>query len=662
MSKTNPLILSALQLWAYGPDSEVANEYPATGLFDMRHDFHISLTQSGMAVLLTFLNGRSLYSKISSGVRRPVSVSVIDVTADSVMCTAVIRINIPRDRHTGVFRADLPFAYADIDTCHSYKVEVHDVPSGQFLGESVFHTFDSLVMGNEPHCWYAAYKGCVLPRFGYDMYRSVNSEHMEFVNVCFNFVSHFKNEPDVVPEVEIRVYFPDGNIKSRFIRPECDDYDMNEYHATMPVQISSANRGVCYAELLCMDYAIAGFVFGTDGPVEPGYWEGCGLDCLDEYSLDECADRFRKYISSDIVNVDKTMKSGNDGSEYEDRELGEDDFERALNEFIASGNENINVDEGEDANCEEDETLTADKDNIYDMSDITTHGKGNSFLSPLDHLTGLKSVKDKLTVYEKVVRFNKMRRDKGLPVSSVPLHAMFLGSPGTGKTTVARMMGLMLAKAGMLSKGHVVVKERATLLGPNYSMEETNTLKAIEEAQGGILLIDEAYQLYQPDDSRDPGKFVIETLMTALSDESQRDWMLILAGYPDEMKRMFEMNPGLKSRIPDSNIYLFEDFTESELMEIAERYLQRYQYSLSHEARIALSERLAADFLQRDKTFGNARHVVNLIQTDIIPAMAVRVVSSDITESISLSEIQACDIPQPIELVHANRRRIGFCA
>lgn len=132
-------------------------------------------------------------------------------------------------------------------------------------------------------------------------------------------------------------------------------------------------------------------------------------------------------------------------------------------------------------------------------------------------MTGLQSVKEK-----HLVLFNKKRQELDLPTLKLPLHAMFWGSPGTGKTTVAKRMGLMLRRAGVLSKGHVIIKERATLLGPYYSNEETNTQAAIDEAQGGILFIDEAYQLYQPNDPRDPGKFVIEALITALADESRR--------------------------------------------------------------------------------------------------------------------------------------------
>lgn len=150
--------------------------------------------------------------------------------------------------------------------------------------------------------------------------------------------------------------------------------------------------------------------------------------------------------------------------------------------------------------------------------------------------------------------------------------------------------------------------------------------------------------------------------MMALADESKRDWMLILAGYPEPMKRMFGMNPGLKSRIPDSNIYVFDDFTGQELMEIAEGYIERNQFSLSSEARNALSQRLAADYANKGDNFGNARYVVNLIETEILPAMAMRVVSAGLSDAGSLSEIQASDIPVAVKSIQLPRLRIGYCA
>lgn len=280
---------------------------------------------------------------------------------------------------------------------------------------------------------------------------------------------------------------------------------------------------------------------------------------------------------------------------------------------------------------------------------ITTEEKPN-FVDNLNSLIGLHEVKKKLSNYESFVIFNKERKELGLPSVTTPLHAMFLGSPGTGKTTVAKMMGDMLHERGLLSKGHVVVKERATLLGQYYSSEGENTLQAIEEAQGGILFIDEAYQLYQPEDPRDPGKFVIESLLTALSDTGKSDWMLILAGYPEQMKKMFDMNPGFKSRIPESNHYYFEDYSEKELMEIAEIYFSTNGFVLSSEARKSLTWRINYDVNHKEFGFGNARYVLNLIQSEIIPAMAVRIMNEKNFSIESLSLIKAEDIPVVTEL------------
>lgn len=440
----------------------------------------------------------------------------------------------------------------------------------------------------------------------------------------------------------------------------------------VPFFVNGGNRGICYAEALCMDYAFAGFAFATSAYTVFGHWRGRSLEPLEEYSLQAATERFRTTVDDD-------------GSEINDLRCDDkDEFEQALDRFISSeeeafgresgdgGSEDCEDTAGEDGGNEGGEDTAGEDGGSEDREDTGRSPEGGDGaeaadacpepLTSPDQLTGLRSVKEKLEVYGKMVRFNRMRRDNGLPAAGTPLHAMFLGSPGTGKTTVAGMMGRMLAGAGMLSKGHVVVRERSTLVGIYYGTAESNTREAIEEAQGGILLIDEAYQLCQPDDGKDPGRFVIETLMTALADESRRDWMLILAGYPDEMRRMFGMNPGLRSRIPESNIYTFDDFTGPELMEIAGRYLERHRYSLSDAAREALSARLEADASHRDRTFGNARHVVNMIQTEILPAMAVRVTDGGVCDGRALSEIQACDIPVRTEALPRPLPRIGFCA
>ncbi|MDE6549041.1 MAG: hypothetical protein K2L22_08585, partial [Muribaculaceae bacterium] len=170
----------------------------------------------------------------------------------------------------------------------------------------------------------------------------------------------------------------------------------------------------------------------------------------------------------------------------------------------------------------------------------------------------------------------------------------------------------------------------------------------------------EAHSLFQANDPKDPGKFVIEALMTALADPDKDDWMLILAGYPDEMKCLFELNPGFKSRIPESNIYTFEDFSEEELMEIAKRRLEKLDFTLSSEAEEALCRRLSDDYANRDHNFGNARHVMNLIHTEILPAMAVRVMDAALNDRQSLSEIHPSDIPVSTPKATSRRKPVGF--
>ncbi|MDE6288301.1 MAG: AAA family ATPase [Muribaculaceae bacterium] len=265
----------------------------------------------------------------------------------------------------------------------------------------------------------------------------------------------------------------------------------------------------------------------------------------------------------------------------------------------------------------------------------------------LARMVGLEDVKERVAIYTAMARMNRLRRRAGMQTPAMPLHALFLGSPGTGKTSVARILGEILHEAGVLSSGHVVVRERSSLIGRYYGTEEENTRKALEEASGGILFIDEAYQLHRPDDLRDPGRLVLESLMTALADENRRDWMLILAGYTAPMLEMLATNPGLASRLPECNHYRFADFNPRELMQIAENFLDDYDFQLSPGARYKLVELLESDWYFRDSAFGNGRHVNNIITAQVLPAMARRLATIGYPSQQQLATIIADDIPAP---------------
>lgn len=639
MKKKSPIYVGQIQFYTYNQDQiddlALINQFP----FDDRSDFIAEPSLAGIAVKVCATNER-----FDSGVRRNVTLTLVDVTSRFEVATQPLRINLRRQECFKEFYAHFPAG--SMIPGHTFRLVVDDPIASDTIYRSVFRLIDANSLPH-PADWYGVCEGGVRPAWEDTLYKALTTDDGQKYYVRFNIEQKLGHRlPSVLPELELRLYVPDEETPLiMFAEPRCmnsDDFKDNIWYVEYPFTTAYDRNGTFYAELLCMEYPVAGFVFATDVEPETGKWHGTDIEPLDEYSPDAVIDRWLAIRHQDSPSTTSETL----------------DFDKLLDDFIAGQKENA------DSKADESQEAESHSEAEAESASEDEAGRNETLLSSLDHLTGLRSVKEKLTVYERVVRFNKMRLDRGLPSTASPLHAMFLGSPGTGKTTVAKMMGMMLHRAGVLSKGHVVVRERATLLGQNYNSEAEKTLDAIEKAQGGILFIDEAYQLYQPNDPRDPGKFVIETLLTALADDSNRDWMLVLAGYSEQMKQMFDMNPGFKSRIPDSNIYVFDDFTESELMEIAGKYLERNNYTLSADARLALTCRLNADYVRRDKNFGNARHVINMIQTEILPSMAVRVINAGLDDDISLTEIQASDIPSPVPSLSlaSTRPRIGFVA
>jgi len=244
-----------------------------------------------------------------------------------------------------------------------------------------------------------------------------------------------------------------------------------------------------------------------------------------------------------------------------------------------------------------------------DLAAVFADSHVNDVLEKLDReLIGLAPVKARIGDIAALLLVDRARKGLGLAGGSPSLHMSFTGNPGTGKTTVAMRMAEILHRLGHVRKGHLVAVTRDDLVGQYIGHTAPKTREILKKAMGGVLFIDEAYYLYRPENERDYGQEAIEILLQVM--ENQRDdLVVILAGYKDRMETFFRSNPGLSSRI--AHHIDFPDYSQEELLAIAELMLDGMQYRLSADARSALAEYVA---LRRQQPhFANARSVRNAL-------------------------------------------------
>ena len=263
-------------------------------------------------------------------------------------------------------------------------------------------------------------------------------------------------------------------------------------------------------------------------------------------------------------------------------------------------------------------------------------------LAELDALIGLESVKKSVRENITYLKFTKLRKEKGYKDSDkLALHSIFTGNPGTGKTTVVKMLGKIYQRMGLLSKGHVVEVDRSVLVGEFIGQTAPKTKKALDSARGGILFIDEAYSLARvDDDSKDFGKEVIEVLLKEMSDGAG-DIAIIGAGYPKEMQTFIESNPGLKSRF--SQYFHFDDYMPEELYDIALFAAKNNEVTFGTDADAYLKEQLIEAYRKRDENFGNARFVHGIVG-EAKMNMGLRLMKADNMESLSNEELSTLQL------------------
>ena len=285
-------------------------------------------------------------------------------------------------------------------------------------------------------------------------------------------------------------------------------------------------------------------------------------------------------------------------------------------------------------------------------------------IADLNRMVGLDDIKCRIVTMANQTRFFVERRRAGLPTTCNSVHhAIFTGNPGTGKTTVAKMLGRIYHSIGLLSHGDVICADRTRLVGRYIGETEENMKVVLEEARGNVLFIDEAYTLYDgANDQKDYGRKVIDSLLPVLS-QSDSDMVIIFAGYEKEMDAMLTSNPGLTGRFPYK--FRFPDYTADQLMEIACHLLSVDEYILDTAAEKLLRQYIHETLAQRTKNFGNARWVEQLVRNGIIPAMATRVTRAAQKDYrlVMASDVEEGYLhfnPRVIEL--KPRQKVGFSA
>ena len=381
----------------------------------------------------------------------------------------------------------------------------------------------------------------------------------------------------------------------------------------------------------------------------------------------------RGKIYFDAAVNDSPQMEEEEEEPVKEEEPNDEEFERLLKEFInhefEEGGETPKDDdtpENDEPTSEESEDDTPE-DIVLPDGEIEQNGTISvkvEILRPianpreeLDKLVGCSDIKRRMDELVALTSYNKMMRElfPDNKQHEVSLHSVFLGRPGTGKTTVCKIFGSLLRKAGALSKGHVVVCDRGTFIGTLWGDEERSMRQVLEIAKGGVLMIDEAY-LLNGSNANDPGKMVIQLLMNVLADETQRDIAIVLCGYKEPMKKLLDLNPGLQSRFP--NKFEFPDFTIDELLEITKRRVEDYHYTFTTEAWKKYVSILSSAYQLRDpQTWGNARFIGNQLERIYIQhaSRCVKQQPSGKTELLSLTpeDIVSIEVPR-------QKTKIGF--
>jgi SpoVK/Ycf46/Vps4 family AAA+-type ATPase len=344
------------------------------------------------------------------------------------------------------------------------------------------------------------------------------------------------------------------------------------------------------------------------------------------------SDDFKNHINK--IKAENVIKS--DKTEYFLPNFKEE-FTKSYESFI-----NFSFDIKPELNSLKSENNLPKNANITEIPANDTLEKA---VAELNELIGLETVKKDVNELINLLNIQKKRKTEGLKNIEITLHTVFLGPPGTGKTTVARLLGRIFKHLGFLSKGQLYETDREGMIAGFVGQTATKVDKVVEESKGGVLFIDEAYALTNNSLGNDYGSEAVNILLKRMEDH-RSDFAVVVAGYTEPMKLFIESNPGLRSRF--NRFFHFDHFKPFELFQIFENFCKNADFIISEDAKEKLNDTFELLFEKKDDSFGNARVVRNLFEK-CVQNQANRIVKlSEITPEI-LKTLTEDDIPEPKE-------------